>query len=142
MRYLSTPHYRLINLAVAVLLLLAGVNRVVESPFLPAYKQHLLYAAFAIAAVNFFFVKPTPDVGPLRVPPLSLVNIRIISGVLLLACTFSLANYYLFDPGLFAPYKKQVLVATFAIMGLFVILYSKRFAELAEKRSIRDDGDA
>lgn len=123
--------------------MLAGVNvSVLESPFLSAYKEHLLYAAFAIAAASFLLVKPTPDVGPPRVPPLSLIHIRIVAGVLLLVWMLSLANYYLFDPGLFAPYKKQVLVATLVIMGLFAVLYSPRFAELAGKTAVRDDSDA
>ncbi len=88
--YLTTPHYRLVNLAVALLLSLAGLNGLVlNSPFLPAYKEQLFYAACAIAAANFIFVKPTPDVGSLKVPPLSLVHIRIFAGVLLLVCMLS-----------------------------------------------------
>jgi hypothetical protein len=143
MRYITTSHYRLINLAVLLLLLVAGLNAVIlDSAFLPAYKEYFLCGALVINAANLLFVKPSTDVGPLRVPRLSVVQIRIVTGALGLACMFFIANYYFFEPGLFAPYKKQALVAAFAIMGLFVVLYSPVMIEWAENASASDDRGA
>jgi hypothetical protein len=48
----------------------------------------------------------------------------------------------LFEPGLFAPYKKQISVVAFAILGLFLLIYAPRLAELVEKKGVRGEGDA
>jgi hypothetical protein len=143
MRYITTPHFRLINLAVVLAILAALVNaQVLDSPVLPAYKDHFLGAALFLAVVSFVLVKPPPDLGPLPIPALSLVQIRIVTGALLAACAFSLANYYLIDPGLFSPYKKQAMVAAFAVLAVFELLYFPTLREVSDKASTCDDRDA
>jgi hypothetical protein len=143
MRYLTTPHWRLINLVMLLLLMGAGLNAfVLEPPVLPAYKDHILFAAFVITAAAVLLVKPTADVGRLRVPALSRLQLRVVTGVLFLAWVLSLANYHLLDPGFFAPYKRQVSVAMFTVALIFVHLYEPQLAELAQKESVRGDGDA
>jgi hypothetical protein len=138
----ATRHYRLIHCVVALLLMFAGLNALVwDSPFLPAFKQHLLNLAFALMAATFF-LKPTAELSPLKVPLLSVVQIRVGATVLLLVSLSALANYHLFEPGLFAPYKKQISVVAFAMLGLFLLIYAPRLAELAEKNGVRDEGDA
>lgn len=125
MRFIKTSHYRLVNLLVALVLMAALINaRVFEPGLLPQYKGRLLTAALLIAALCFIFVRPASGLRPLKIPHLSRPQIRVVSGVLLAVCTLSLANYYILEPGYFTPYKKQVLVASFAVMGLFLLLYA------------------
>jgi hypothetical protein len=141
MRFIKTSHYRLVNLLVALMLLAALLNaRVFEPALLPQYKGHLLTAALLVAALCFIFVRPAADLRPLKIPHLSRSQIRVVSGVLLAICTVSLANYYVLEPGYFTPYKKQVLVASFAIMGLFVLLYAPLTDVNAERE--RDKGSS
>ena len=109
MPYLTTPHWRLIKFVALFLLMGAGLNALVlKSPVLPAHKDEILFAAFVIAAVTVLLIRPTRDVGRLWVPPLSRLQLRIVTGVLLLAWLVSLANDHWRDPGFFAPYKKPV----------------------------------
>jgi hypothetical protein len=143
MPYLTTPHWRLITFVAALLLMGAGLNAwVLKSPVLPAYKDQILFAAFVIAALTILLIRPTSDVGRLWVPPLSPLQLRIVTGVLGLAWLLSLANYHLLDPGFFVPYKKQVSVVMFGVALLFVHLYEPQLLALARKESARDDGDA
>jgi hypothetical protein len=142
MPYLTTPHWRLINFVALLLLIGAGLNALVlQSPVLPAYKDQILFAAFVIATFTVLLIRPTSDVGPLWVPPLSSLQLRIVTGALLLAWLLSLANYHLLDPGFFAPYKKQVSVVMFGVALLFVHLYEPQLLKLGRKESARDDGD-
>jgi hypothetical protein len=135
MPYLTTPHWRLINFVVLLLVAAAGLNALVpNSPVLPAYKDHIFFAAFVIAVATVVLVKPTADVGRLRVPPLSPLQLRIVLSLLVVACLLSLANYRLLDPGFFASHKRQVFSAMFGVMLLFIHLYEPQLRELGQAR--------
>ena len=140
MRHIKTSHFRLINLAVAVLLITSLLSD--ELGFLPEYGGYIVGGSLVIAVLVFLFVKPADDLGPIKVPHLSPLWIRIVSGSLLLISMLCLANFYLFNPGYFQPYKKQVMVAAFAVMGIFVILYAPAFAHEASNDSGSDSRDA
>jgi len=113
-----------------------------ELGILPEYSEYLVGGALVLAVLVFLFVKPTDDLAPIKVPHLTSLWMRIVSGALLLISMLCLANFYLFDPGYFQPYKKQVLVASFAVMGLFVILYAPAFTEKSSDESESDSRDA
>jgi len=143
MRYLTTRHWRLISFVALLLLAGAWLNALVlKSPVLPAHKDQILLTAFVIAMATVFLIKPTPDVGRLRVPSLSQLQLRIVLGVLSVACLLALANYHWLDPGFFAPYKRQVSGVMFGIAVLFVHLYEPQIAELGRKGPVGSGGDA
>ena len=143
MRFIKTTHYRLISFVVALFLIASAINHSRhESALLPEYRGQLISVAGLIALLTLIFVRPTNDSGPLKVPNLSVVKLRIVCGVLLVLAMLCLANYYLLDPGLFAPYKKQALVASLMLMGLFIVLYHPALAAMGAKGSSRNDRDA
>jgi hypothetical protein len=124
MPFIKTSHYRIVNLTLSLATMLALINDVAIHPgAFPQYKHYLLYIVGALMVGCLCFVRPTPDVGPLKVPQLSLLQLRVVSGILLALSLLCLANYRLLDPGYFVPYKKKVMVGAFALMGLFIVLY-------------------
>jgi hypothetical protein len=109
---------------------------VLDSPVLPAYKDHVVFAALVITVGTVFLVKPTADVGRLRVPVLSQLQLRIVFCVIVLAFLLSFANYRLLDPGFFAPYKRQVFGAMLGVTLLFIHLYEPQLAALGKKGGV------
>jgi hypothetical protein len=61
------------------------------------------------------------------------IGSRVVVGIALAVCLISLGNYWL-GVGLFAPFDKKVLVASFAILGLAVLFLGPTAREIEEQR--------
>lgn len=95
----------------------------------------LPWGVLALALIVLIFVKPNEKLGPLKVPRLSLIQIRLIAGGLLAIAMISIINYYVLDPGYFQSYKRHVLGALFAVALLFAALYGESSVEMMKNGS-------
>lgn len=61
---------------------------------------------------------------------------RVVLSIALAICLFCLGNQWL-GVGLFAPYDKKVLVASFVVLGLAVLFLGPTAREIEEERDKR-----